>query len=144
MNFTVNYDNELHEKYRRWVLKKTKGKPEAIQTRMLRTLGSAVACISGIRELSFQTLSVELYFYTKDLEVRNFTRAYESQVELAAIDEDKFIRGLHKFYDDMARKIKEEDLYSEFFSFLTECEQMRLPISKPGVKIGDLHRRRLL
>lgn len=116
---------ELILKYNKWLDKKLQGKPAPIQTLQRRTLHTALAVASTIRDIPFEKVSVALYFICQDLKTEKFTRLFESQLELAGANEDMFIKGLHKFYNEVSLMIKNEDLYQEFFEFLSLCADVR-------------------
>jgi len=88
-------DLELNAKYTKWIDKKTQGKPAPMRALMRRTTQAAVNIVSIVNTLPFEKLSASLYFYCKEVETKDLTRKYESQLELASINADAFIRGLH-------------------------------------------------
>ena len=120
---------ELDQSSARWwrhVRKNSKGKPLAAVLIQIRTLSTAVEILDWIQDIPFSNLSMSLYFYCQDIGMANFTRAYESQLELAAANPEKFALGLHKFYTEMAKKIQKEDLFDLFFEFYYRCVKMRV------------------
>ena len=143
-------DMGAFEKYTKWVENKTKDKPNHVKVMMRRTNGTALAVISKIKDIPFEALTHELYFYCKDLQAEKFTRMFESQLELAAIDADKFVHGLHKFMNEVTRFIKKENLYAEFFEFIALCERLRFPLYRSEKKnalksaVADLYQNLLL
>lgn len=117
----LDYDGQYIKKFH----KKLKNTPRPMQILQKRTLNSALAILRNIQDIPFDRLSMSLYFFTQDVKMGQFTRAYESQIELAAVNPDRFVMGLHKFYTDLANKIRKENLYTEFFEFHSRCARVR-------------------
>lgn len=116
---------ENHEEFMAWALAKEKAtlkkywkKGRAICTLQRRTLATATQIIEGIDGIPFEKFSLLLYNFTKDEAFRDFCRSYEYQIEMAAIDRDKFADSLDKFYNKQAEKIKERGLLHPFLEFL--------------------------
>lgn len=120
-----NKASPLRKKYRKRVDKKKASKPLPVQILMERTFGSAVAVLALIDEISWEKLTFEMYYICNDLEFKRFIRLYDSQLELAALDQEKFIFGLHKFYNDISRELKEENKYYEFAQFIGAVMQLQ-------------------
>lgn len=121
----MNTDMQLTIKYGKWFDKKTQSLPSPQKTLIRRTLNTAIQVVSCLREIEFVELSTSLYFFCQDVQTKQFTRLYEAQLELAGANEDKFIKGLHKFYQETARMIKKNGLLSLFLEFLTLCTKVR-------------------
>jgi len=126
-----NLDPVMIEKYQKWIDRKTKNKPTPISAMMYRTQASAFSIISEVSKIPFDKLKASIYFYCQSIQALEFTQKYEAQLELAATHPEQFIEGLHKFFNLMARYVKENDLYDAFFELVAICERMRLPV------IGD-------
>ena len=124
-----------HISYWRKLNKKLRGKPYPVITIQRRTLSTASEILDTICDIPFEKLSMSLYFYCQDVGMAQFTHAYESQIELAGANPDKFVFGLHEFYTRMASKIRKEDLYDLFFEFYYRCMKMRFKSSNE--KIDD-------
>lgn len=120
-----NNDMDYIAPYMKWAAKKYKDKPAPVRTLLYRTLSTATAVLTGIKDIPFEKLSFSLYFFCQDIQTDYFTRLYESQLELAGANPDKFVKGLHKFFNDTAAKIKKDDLYEPFFQFLSLCAEVR-------------------
>ena len=58
---------------------------------------------------------MSLYFYCHDVGMKEFTRVYEAQLELAGANPEKFVSGLHRFHNEMALRIQKQHLYDNFF-----------------------------
>lgn len=115
-------------RYHRWLLKQIDRKPKEAQLMMRRTFNTSVFVSNTLRDIPFESLSKELFFYCSDIKMRDFTRLYEAQIELASIDEEKFVKGLHKFFNATAVKIKKDNLYQEFFEFISLAIRVRYSI----------------
>lgn len=116
---------EQSMRYVRWLDKKMKDKPAPVKTMMRRTLGTAMAVLDELNGIPFSSMSASLYFLCQDLDTKEFTRLYESQLELALANQDMFVKNLYKFLNDMSRFIKKNNLYQEFFEFICLCEKVR-------------------
>lgn len=116
---------EQSMRYVRWLDKKMKDKPAPVKTMMRRTLGTAMAVLDELNGIPFSQMSASLYFLCQDLDTKEFTRLYESQLELALANQDMFVKNLYKFLNDMSRFIKKNNLYQEFFEFICLCEKVR-------------------
>ena len=116
---------ERQAKLYKWIERHSEKKPPNVRLVMKRTIGTAVQITAQTAQFDFAELSSGLYFLCRDLDTEQFTRAYEAQVELAAIHPEQFEKSLHKFYMQMARKIRKENLYAQFLQFLSTCAQVR-------------------
>ena len=101
--------------------KKLQGLPKPMMILQRRTLNTALDVLHQIDGIAFDELSMSLYFYTADVEMAQFTRSYESQIELAAINPEKFALGLHKFLNEQSIKIRKGNLYDQFFELFYRC-----------------------
>ena len=119
-------DLDIAMKYGKWLDKKTKDMPAPMAALLRRTTNTGTCIVSSLRNTSFQQLSTSLYFICQDIQVAGFTRLYEAELELAGVDEEKFVKTLHKFFNDTSRKIKDEDLYQAFFEFMAITSKSRL------------------
>ncbi len=133
-----NIDNEelirlKHRLYKRM----SSGKPEPVCIYIRRSLNTGVSVLDLLRDIPFESLSVSLYFITKG-SIKKLSRIYEAELELAAIDADKFLRGIHKFYNETAIYLKKNGLFREFFTFMhavnrtanSICADKESPISE--------------
>ena len=118
--------DELSRIWWRRITKKANDKPMPVMTLQTRTLSTAVEILGDIQSIPFEKLSTSLYFYCQDVGMKEFTRAYEAQLELAGANPEKFALGLHKFYNEMALKIQKENLYDNFFEFYYRCLKLRI------------------
>ena len=106
-------------RYIRLLEKRLVKKPEESKQLQRRTLHSALAVLRCLKDVPFSDFSRTLYFLCVDSKTDEFTRYYEAQLELALIDEEKFVKNLHKFYSEMSKRIRDEDLFSRFFQFMS-------------------------
>ena len=118
--------DEMSRIWWRHITKKSKGKPMPVVTLQTRTLSTAVEILDDIQTIPFEKLSMSLYFYCQDVGMKEFTRAYEAQLELAGANPEKFALCLHRFYNEMALKIQKENLYDNFFEFYYRCLKLRI------------------
>ncbi len=122
-------NKESFERYHRWqkrLDKKIQTQPYPVQILQRRTLSTAQVVVDGIEAIPFDRLSMNLYFYCQDAQMNKFTRGYESMVELASIDPEKFAFSLHRFYNEQSLRIRKEDLYDEFFELYYHCMRKSL------------------
>lgn len=84
-----------------------------------RTLGTAIQVIENVYDIPFEKLATANYLFCQDIKTEKFTRLYEAQIDLAGMAPDDFVKGLHKFFNNAARMIKEEGLQQEFAEFLS-------------------------
>lgn len=115
----------ITDRYHKWLQKQLQGKGSEVRLLMRRTMNTAIAVRCGIEKIPFEELTKNLFFFCSDLRTKEFTRLYEAQIELASINEEKFIKGLHKFYNETAIRIKKENLYQEFFEFISLSMRVR-------------------
>ena len=118
--------DEMSNAWWRRITKKSKGKPLPVIILQTRTLSTAVEILTNIQDIPFEKLSMSLYFYCHDVGMKEFTRAYEAQLELAGADPEKFALGLHQFFNKMANTIQKQNLYDNFFEFYYRCVKLRL------------------
>jgi hypothetical protein len=112
-------DFKKNIRYIRLLEKRLVKMPESLKIVQRRTLRTAIAVLRCLNGLDFQEFSHTLFFLCVDTRTSEFNRQYEAQLELALVDEEKFVKNLHKFYRDMAKKIEDENLYSTFFQFMS-------------------------
>ena len=80
---------------------------------LAHTAGVKASVLNGLG-VFFTILAACFIFRTE-----KFTRLYESQIDLAGMAPDDFVRGLHKFFNNAGRMILEEGLQREFAEFLS-------------------------
>lgn len=114
----------LADKYRNRALKKHLNKPEAIQYYASRALSTACIVVTGIKGIPFEELTLGIYYYCQDAAFRPIAKEYDAQLELAGANPEKFILGLHNFYNEISKKIKREGMISQFIAFMSACEEL--------------------
>jgi len=110
--------NAIGEKYRKKMYKKMQGKPNPVKLIMSRTFSSAVMILQEISGIPFEKLAFGIYNFCIDLEFREIVKLFDAQLELAGIDDEKFIFSLHSFYNDVSYKIRKEGKYYEFAEYI--------------------------
>lgn len=128
-------DINLFSQYWDWLDKKLGSSETPMALLQRRTMNTVCAVLMMLQGVQFSELSYSLYFFCADVEIRDFARLYESQIELAGADPDKFAKGLHKFYNEASARIKKNHLYADFFDFISLCARMRTEISDPKINI---------
>ena len=123
---TMSSLDEMSRTWWRRITKKAKDKPLPVITLQSRTLSTAIQILEEIQNIPFEKLAMSLYFYCQDVGMKEFTRAYEAQIELAGANPEKFVSGLHRFYNEMAQKIQRQNLFDNFFEFYYRCVKLRL------------------
>lgn len=115
----VIIQNEAYYQYLLRFEKKAKNMPGPQKTIQRRTISTALMVLQNMEGISFEQMSPSLYYLIQDLPTTKLARLYESQLELAKANEEKFVFGLHKFYNEAVHIIKKEDLYQPFFEFIS-------------------------
>ena len=116
---------QISQKYRTWLDRKLGDQNGPAELLQHRTMNTAVAVLVAIKDIPFSKISSALYFFCSDLEMQDFAKLYEGQLELAGAAPDRFAKGLHKFFNEMERKIRKENLYREFYDFLSLSIRLR-------------------
>ena len=111
--------SEITLRYARWFDRKSASMPGPMKILQRRTLGTALQVIENVYDIPFEKMTTANYFFCKDIRTEKFTRLYESQIDLAGMAPDDFVRGLHKFFNYAGRMILEEGLQREFAEFLS-------------------------
>ena len=120
-------DIELFRQLYKIVEKQSVGKPEPVRRLMQRTLNTSAVIISTLNDIPFEKVSSSLFFFLPpDERASQLAREYESQIEFACVKPLEFTKKLHKFYNEMAIKLKKNEMFPEFFSFLSVASKARL------------------
>ena len=112
----------LDEAYK--LTKKMSGKPISLRVLPMRALNTAILIKQNLEDIPFEELTLQMYFFCKDTEFKDFCHKYEAQIELASADGEKFKQGLYAFYQKMASQILKEDKLKDFLEFLGSCFQL--------------------
>lgn len=92
-----------------------------------RTLGTAFRCIDEFLAEEHENDQYMLFLYHLEQQAhpvyRPIISACTSQLELLLADKEKFVKGLHKFYTNMADQIKKENGYERYFMALSFVQE---------------------
>lgn len=99
-----------------------------------RTINTAVMVVFSMAGIDFSDLEHALYFRCDDDRTRMFIRAYEGQMEEAALHPAEFIRNLDAFYLKTCLYIEENHLFRGFFDFYELLDQQRREKIQQGHK----------
>ena len=94
----IGYEN-LHKSF----LKKIFSKPDPVARLMKRTFSTACAVLSDLDGTDYREITVSLHNFLSELpcDVR-LLDSFESQMELAGANHDKFIRNFQQSYKDLS------------------------------------------
>ena len=104
---------DLQQKYSKRMEKKMQGKPQAVKIIMSRTFSSAIMILQTIADIPFEKLAFSIYDFCVDLQFKEIVRLFDAELELAGINQEKFIFDLHPFYNKVSNKIRKENKYQE-------------------------------
>lgn len=111
-------EEQIRIRYYSRMQKKIEGKPFPVQLIMERTFSSACMILTALDGIPFNELAMGVFFFCKDVQFREVVRQYDAQLELAGANPDKFVFGLHSFYNTVTNRIRKEGRYVEFAEFL--------------------------
>lgn len=123
-----NFDErsfEMMMKYMSRIAKRIEGKPLATRAIMAHTFDTALVVLDCIRDAAPSEAIMSLFVFCKDADFLQYARKYESCLEVAILDPDRFIVGLHSFYNNLAAKLKSSGKMDEFFDFVGYFYQLR-------------------
>lgn len=106
-------------RYAKWFDRKSASMPGPMKILQRRTLGTAIQVIENVYDIPFEKMATANFLFCQDIKTEKFTRLYEAQIDLAGMAQDDFVHGLHKFFNNAGRMIKEEGLQREFAEFLS-------------------------
>jgi hypothetical protein len=109
---------QLEGTYRSRYLHKIASKPKPLWIQARRTFATAISVLASLDGVPFDTLVHSVYIYCEDSTLNWMTREYEKQVELAGANPERFVMGLHSFYNQISHKIRKNKLYSELMDFM--------------------------
>lgn len=124
--------NGAQSPYYKRMQKKIAGKPPPAQVIMERTFGTACMVLDAIGSLSFAALTKELYFFCRKLPSKELSRQYEAQLELAGANQERFVFGLHSFYNDLVAKVRKNKSFPELFDFIGAVERVQIEGKTPS------------
>ena len=120
-----NKPTDFVGKYLKRVQKRIAGKPLAVQLIMDRTFGTATWVLQLIENVPFQKLTAGAYAISAALPQKALTRQIEGQLELAGANEEKFVLGLHAFYNNLSALIKKNHMEHEFCAFAGQLMRLQ-------------------
>ena len=110
--------------------KKMAGKDTATQTLMARSYSMALQVVARLDGIEFYEVTMSAFVYCKDETCRFISKYFEAAIELAGIDQEKFILTLHQFYNNLSAKLRKPGMLVAFAQFLHTF--MRLRYTKSG------------
>lgn len=103
----LNENDIKHLKYAiKSYAKKSANKDEGTKALMASTMDCALGVLHQIGELELHVSLMSVFVYCKDEQYRFISKEFEMQLELASFAPEKFIDGLHKFYNALSAKIR--------------------------------------
>lgn len=109
-------------KFHRSYLKKIFSKPAPMARLMKRTFSTACAILNDLERRDYREITVSLHNFLSALPWnRRLIDSLEAQMELAGANQDRFVRGIHQFYNNISLLIKKEKLYKDLFGLLRDC-----------------------
>ena len=115
---------------------KFQGKGTAIYVLNRRTLNTACSVVQSVEDVDFSDLTITLYVMCKDPAFREFSHKYEGALELAKVNRDKFVSQLHRFYVQMAKYIRENNLLRQFYEFVSFFVERKAPSEGRGARFS--------
>lgn len=127
-----DFGNALVDKYAPVWDKKYRSKGESIWVFQRRTLSSACQVATTLHDMDFGKASTFLFHLLREAEeCKPIIEAVSSQVELAMANSDKFIKGYHRFLQELTKPIKKNKDYALYFkaiAYAQECVHLGLTI----------------
>jgi len=109
---------DFDAKYYRRHCKKIEGKPKDLQILMERTYGSAIGVLEELEGLSYSSITRDIFYFSNGLQNRAFSKEFDGQLELAGGHPDEFVFHLHRFFNDLAARIRTQRLNREAAGFI--------------------------
>lgn len=124
--------------------KKYRDKGQAIWTFQRRNLSTACVVVSRLHGIDFDSASTFMFHLANNAgECKPIVEAVNSQLELAIIKPDKFIKGLHKFFQELTKPIKKDKQYALYSPYQAQWWPVPLAHKFPVSALkGALHHRR--
>lgn len=120
-----NNSTDFVGKYLKRVQKRIAGKPLEMQLIMDRTFGTSTWVLQLIEKFSFQELTAGAYAISASLSQKTLAHQFEGQLELAGANEEKFVLGLHAFYNNLSALIKKNHMEHEFCAFAGQLMRLQ-------------------
>ncbi len=115
-----DYDDKTHELVNRYLvryLKKMRGKDKATRCIMSNTFSCAIKVLDQLRDVELHDVVMSVFVYCRDENYQFISREFVKCIETAVLDPDRFVMGLHPFYNNLAAMLKTPEAmirYSEF------------------------------
>lgn len=121
----TDFINNVVRKYLPRIAKKMDGKDTSTRSIMADTLCVAGNVLARIKEVPFYELSMSVYVYCADEGYRYISRQFEMILELAGMNEEKFVMGLHGFYNNLSSKLRKPGMMEAFAQFMNLFMRLR-------------------
>lgn len=83
-----------------------------------RVCNTAISVVNKIKDVPFDELTLSLYVACKDTGFDNLAHKFESMIELASANKERFVDKLFKLLDDASKYIIANNLQRQFFQFV--------------------------
>ena len=113
-----SYQAQLLSKFGKRYRNRFVGKPFPTQLMMHRTFNIALIVLDAVNGLSLEDISRALFVSCNDPDFGKITQAFEAQLKLAATNPERFLFGLHQFYNDITNKIRKAGQFQEIVDFM--------------------------
>lgn len=113
LKYQQMYGKRGNESYGRWITKK-------------RTVNSACYIADKLLGMDFARFESVLCFKCGDNRMGYFIKVYGSQLEEAALEPERFIRGLDQFLLDTCLYIEKNRLFRDYFDFFMLLEKQHI------------------
>ena len=87
-----------------------------IRKRVANTAGDVIRIVSDI---PFAELAAEVYIICDEVGFKFFSEKYRNVIEFAKLQPDRLCDQLYKYLRDIARQIKKDNLFQDFFMFMS-------------------------
>ncbi len=113
--------------------KKMFSKDKVTQDLMAGTYETALQVLARIDGVPFYELSMSVFVYCKDETCRFISKDFEACLELAGIAPEKFILGLHSFYNNLSAKLRKPGMSIAFSQFIHTFMRLRYDKTNKGI-----------
>ena len=113
--------------------KKMTGKDKATQALMARSYSMALQVVARLDGIEFYEVAMSVFVFCKDETCRFISKDFEAAIELASMNQEKFILTLHQFYNDLSAKLRKPGMLVAFAQFLHTFMRLRYTKSDRGI-----------
>ena len=114
------------QSYMKHLNKKMEGKDDAIRAVMAGTNTVGMQVLSRLQGVGLTDSVMSVYVYCKDEGFRYIAKQFEAAIELAILKPEKFLFGLHGFYNNLASKLRKDSAsMMTFMQFLGRFMELR-------------------